>query len=86
MRRAWPRARRRYSNSKEARSSGFSGAPLLNRRTGAVCGIIRRTRNEETDLGGYAIPVKDFETCKFYRNLRRFISLAGGADPHGWIC
>lgn len=63
---------------------GLSGAPLLNRRTGAVCGIIRRTRNEETDLGGYAIPVKDFETCKFYRNLRRFILLAGGADPR-WL-
>jgi hypothetical protein len=36
---------------------GMSGAPLLNRRTGAVCGVLRRTRGEATDLGGYGIPV-----------------------------
>lgn len=34
---------------------GFSGAPLLNTRTGYVCGIIQRTRDRSTDLGGRAI-------------------------------
>jgi hypothetical protein len=36
---------------------GFSGAPLLNLRTGCVCGIIKSTRDREIDLGGRAIPV-----------------------------
>ena len=31
---------------------GFSGAPLLNLRTGMVCGIMQRTRDRSTDLGG----------------------------------
>jgi hypothetical protein len=35
--------------------SGISGAPLLNKRTGLVCGIVKRTRNLQFDLGGYAI-------------------------------
>jgi hypothetical protein len=34
---------------------GTSGSALLNLRTGAVCGIVRRTRNDKTDLGGYGI-------------------------------
>jgi hypothetical protein len=34
---------------------GTSGAPLLNLRTGAVCGIVVRTRNEQNSLGGYGI-------------------------------
>jgi hypothetical protein len=36
---------------------GTSGSPLLNLRTGAVCGVVRKTRNEKTDLGGYGIRV-----------------------------
>ena len=35
---------------------GMSGAPLLNRQTGGVCGVIKATRNRGTDLGGRAIP------------------------------
>ncbi|TDF39301.1 sigma-70 family RNA polymerase sigma factor [Alteromonadaceae bacterium M269] len=35
---------------------GFSGAPILNRRTGGVCGVIRRTRDKLSDLGGRAVP------------------------------
>jgi hypothetical protein len=35
---------------------GMSGAALLNRRTGSVCGVVRRTRARSSDLGGYAIP------------------------------
>ncbi len=35
---------------------GFSGAPLLNQHTGAVCGMVTKTRDRDTDLGGRAIP------------------------------
>ncbi len=35
---------------------GMSGAPLLNERTGSVCGIIKQSRDRESDLGGRAIP------------------------------
>ena len=35
---------------------GLSGAAVLNRRTGGVCGIMKRSRGTETDLGGRAIP------------------------------
>ena len=37
---------------------GLSGAPLLNMRTQRVCGLVKRTRDRETDLGGRAIPTK----------------------------
>ncbi len=36
---------------------GMSGAPLLNIDSGTVCGIIKKTRNRDNDLGGKAIPV-----------------------------
>lgn len=35
---------------------GFSGSPLLNLRTGGVCGIVNISRNTNTDLGGRAVP------------------------------
>lgn len=35
---------------------GLSGAPVLNRRTGGVCGIIKSTRDAGSDLGGRAVP------------------------------
>jgi hypothetical protein len=35
---------------------GLSGAPVLNLRTGGVCGIMKRSRGTETDAGGRAIP------------------------------
>lgn len=38
--------------------SGFSGAPLLNVRTGQVCGLVKLSRDQESDLGGRAIPTK----------------------------
>ena len=37
---------------------GLSGAPILNVRTGGVCGIIKTTRNSESDLGGRGIPTE----------------------------
>ncbi|MGK7899478.1 MAG: trypsin-like peptidase domain-containing protein [Xenococcus sp. (in: cyanobacteria)] len=36
---------------------GFSGSPLLNLRTGKVCGIINQTRDRSLDLGGKGVPV-----------------------------
>lgn len=36
---------------------GASGSPLLNQRTGKVCGILNISRNPNTDLGGRAVPV-----------------------------
>jgi hypothetical protein len=35
---------------------GFSGAPLLNLRTGGVCGVVDKTRDRASDLGGRALP------------------------------
>ncbi len=35
---------------------GLSGAPLLNVRTGHVCGVVRLSRDRDNDLGGRAIP------------------------------
>ncbi|MEO0405239.1 MAG: trypsin-like peptidase domain-containing protein, partial [Bacteroidota bacterium] len=37
---------------------GMSGAPLLNQRTGRVCGVVKYTRDRATDLGGGAIPTR----------------------------
>lgn len=34
---------------------GLSGAPILNLRTGGVCGIVKRSRQTESDLGGRGI-------------------------------
>jgi len=35
---------------------GLSGAPLLNLRTGGVCGVVQNSRGSESDAGGRAIP------------------------------
>ncbi|HLP89740.1 MAG TPA: trypsin-like peptidase domain-containing protein [Nostocaceae cyanobacterium] len=35
---------------------GMSGAPLLNLRTGKICGLVRLSRDRHLDLGGRAIP------------------------------
>ena len=36
---------------------GFSGAPLLNKRTGKICGVIKRSQDIYTSIGGIGIPV-----------------------------
>jgi tetratricopeptide (TPR) repeat protein len=36
---------------------GASGSPLLNWQTGKVCGVIKFTRDADTDIGGGAIPI-----------------------------
>ncbi|HEX2039324.1 MAG TPA: tetratricopeptide repeat protein [Acidimicrobiales bacterium] len=38
-------------------AAGFSGAPLLRRRTKAVCAVVESTRDRRADLGGFAVPV-----------------------------
>ncbi|BAY38499.1 trypsin-like protein serine protease typically periplasmic containing C-terminal PDZ domain-like protein [Nostoc sp. NIES-2111] len=38
--------------------SGFSGSPLLNLRTGKVCGVVHLSRDEDNDLGGRAVSVQ----------------------------
>ena len=38
--------------------SGFSGSAILNLSTGKICGLISETRDTNTDLGGYGIPIK----------------------------
>ena len=42
---------------------GMSGSPLLNQRTGKVCGMVTFTRDERTDLGGGAVPADDVWQC-----------------------
>ncbi|MEM9927432.1 MAG: trypsin-like peptidase domain-containing protein [Cyanobacteria bacterium P01_D01_bin.50] len=36
---------------------GFSGSPLLNQKTGKVCGVVKKTRDRSFDLGGRAVSV-----------------------------
>ena len=36
---------------------GLSGAPLLNLRTGGVCGVLETSRDRDSDLGGRAVPI-----------------------------
>ncbi|MBD2325387.1 HEAT repeat domain-containing protein [Alkalinema sp. FACHB-956] len=38
---------------------GMSGAPLLNQRTGKVCGMVKFTRDRSSDLGGGAILTRE---------------------------
>lgn len=55
---------------------GFSGSPVLNIRTGFVCGMVKRTRDNQSLLGGYAVKL-----ATVFRNapdLRR-----RNADFHG---
>ena len=40
---------------------GFSGGPLLNRRTGRVCALVDSSRNVKADLGGFGVPAALFE-------------------------
>ncbi len=37
--------------------AGLSGAPVLNLHTGGVCGVMKRSRGTDSDLGGRAVPV-----------------------------
>ena len=69
---------------------GMSGSPLLNCRTGKVCGIVKFTRNRTTDLGGGAIPtqvileqfprLKELQQ-KFHQQDRRWSNLLAPPKP-----
>ncbi len=63
---------------------GLSGSPLLNFRTGKVCGVMKFTRSRSTDLGGGATPLNiifsEFPQLitlhqEFHQHDRRWISL-----------
>ncbi len=42
---------------------GMSGSPLLNLRTGKVCGMVTFTRDEGSALGGGVVPADDIWQC-----------------------
>jgi len=59
---------------------GHSGAPILNKETGKVCGLVSDTRGRSTDLGGLAIsivevvkhfPDLEIENREFYEYLKQ---------------
>jgi NB-ARC domain/Trypsin-like peptidase domain len=49
---------------------GMSGAPLLNLRTGKICGLVRLSRDRSLDMGGRAIP-----TTAIFSQFRELIEL-----------
>jgi hypothetical protein len=61
---------------------GMSGAPLLNRRVGAVCGVLKRTRDSKQDLGGYGIPA--LTLFRSFEMLREANGAALSADDQ-WL-
>ncbi|MBP0016630.1 MAG: serine protease [Cyanobacteria bacterium SBLK] len=42
--------------------SGLSGSPLLNQRTGKVCGIVVLNRDYKLDFGGWGVPISTIFT------------------------
>jgi len=70
---------------------GLSGAPLLNKRTGYICGLVATTRDENTDLGGRGIstetilqtfPVIGQRQQQFHQNDRRWLACLETLHPH----
>lgn len=68
---------------------GLAGAPLLNERTGGVCGIINKTRDRDGDLGGRAIPVASVFSAfpqlrelqlSYHQNHNHWLRLLGTAE------
>jgi hypothetical protein len=62
---------------------GMSGAPILNRRTGGVSGVLSVTRNEQMALGGYAIPIETLWPLK--PTLKRRNEAYHDAHRHEWF-
>ncbi len=63
---------------------GLSGSPILNQRTGRVCGMVKCTRDRSFDLGGGAVPVETILTTfphlveeqrRFHQNNHQWRSL-----------
>jgi Trypsin-like peptidase domain/CHAT domain len=63
---------------------GMSGAPLLNTRTGGVCGVLRLTRDQSQDLGGYAIPIEVVSNIRS-PTLARHNRAYHDAQPREWF-
>jgi len=70
---------------------GLSGAPLLNIRTGYVCGIVQLTRDRNNDLGGRAIPLSTVlrffpelivQQRQFHQNDKRWTNCLWEAVAH----
>ena len=40
---------------------GYSGSPVLDLRAGGVAGVTEATRSQDTDLGGFAVPVTELD-------------------------
>jgi hypothetical protein len=58
-------------------SVGMSGAPVLNQRTGRVCAMMTRTRDQRSEMGGWAVPIaKHFN--RFSEVLERLAHRASG--------
>jgi hypothetical protein len=53
------RQRVRWQLAAGQAAPGMSGAPLLNQRTGRVLGLLTRSRHRDTDLGGWAVSLRD---------------------------
>src|SRR5205823_2232299 len=50
---SWIDSKRRLLKFREGQVTyGLSGGPLLNLRTGGVCGIVQKTRSSKSDMGG----------------------------------
>ena len=65
---------------------GISGSPLMNRRTGAVCGVVKRTRDEESDLGGLAVPIeRAIEAWPDICKAARLTIPSQSALPHNYV-
>lgn len=60
---------------------GMSGAPLVNQRTGRVCGMISRTRDRRSALGGRGIPATTLQSLVPTLEARRGV---GSAVGYGW--
>jgi hypothetical protein len=61
---------------------GLSGSPLLNLRTGAVCGVVRETRDMSQPIGGYAVPISTlFELERSVKRSNRNTCL----DDSRWV-
>jgi hypothetical protein len=60
---------------------GMSGSALLNQRTGKVCGMVKFTRDRNSDLGGGAIPTEVILDC--FPQLRKLQQAFHECD-HRW--
>lgn len=45
-------------------TAGMSGGPLLNLRTGRVCGLVKTTRDSRNPYGGWAVPLGAVQECE----------------------